>query len=143
MLRLHALLARGLTATAALWPDIRTAYTWVHRAAHLLTHAAGQDVYALRRAYRDAGVSAYPLTAVGALAVVDTFYQHAFNVLTPEISHTLGIPIVQISALDALARSVGSNRIVRGKAITSVVGDPDLSPEEERRFRKRLLRTRL
>jgi glycine reductase len=46
---------------------------------------------------------------------------------------------VQISALDALARSVGSNRIVRGKAITSVVGDPDLSPEEERRFRKRLV----
>ena len=38
---------------------------------------------------------------------------------------------------------MGSNRIVRGKAITSVVGDPDLSPEEERRFRKRLLRTAL
>ena len=46
---------------------------------------------------------------------------------------------MQISALDALARSVGSNRIVRGKAITSVVGDPELSPEEERRFRKRLV----
>jgi hypothetical protein len=28
---------------------------------------------------------------------------------------------------------------VRGKAITSIVGDPDLSPEEERRFRKRLV----
>lgn len=50
---------------------------------------------------------------------------------------------MQISALDALARSVGSNRIVRGKAITSVVGDPELSPEEERRFRKRLVRTAL
>src|SRR5207244_4199010 len=46
---------------------------------------------------------------------------------------------VQISALDALAKSVGSNRIVRGKAITSIVGDPDLSPAEERRFRKRLV----
>jgi glycine reductase len=34
---------------------------------------------------------------------------------------------------------VGSNRIVRGKAITSVVGDPAMSPEEERRFRKRLV----
>ena len=34
---------------------------------------------------------------------------------------------------------MGSNRIVRGKAITSVVGDPDLSPDEERRFRKRLV----
>lgn len=47
--------------------------------------------------------------------------------------------MVQISALDALAKSVGSNRIVRGKAITSVVGDPGLSRDEERRFRKRLV----
>src|SRR2546425_11618166 len=52
---------------------------------------------------------------------------------------TLFRSIVQISALDALAKSVGSNRIVRGKAITSIVGDPDLSPAEERRFRKRLV----
>ena len=44
-----------------------------------------------------------------------------------------------MSALDALAKSVGSNRIVRGKAITSVVGDPALSRDDERRFRRRLL----
>jgi glycine reductase complex component B subunit gamma len=50
-----------------------------------------------------------------------------------------GIPAAQISALDALARSVGANRIVRGKAITSVVGDPGLSCADERRFRKRLV----
>jgi betaine reductase len=54
-----------------------------------------------------------------------------------------GIPVVQISALDALARSVGSNRLVRGKAITSVVGDPSLSRDEERRLRKRLVQTAL
>lgn len=46
---------------------------------------------------------------------------------------------MQISALDALARSVGANRIVRGRAITSVVGDPGLTPDDERRFRKRLV----
>ncbi len=50
-----------------------------------------------------------------------------------------GIPVVQVSALDALARSVGSNRIVRGRAITNVVGDPTLSREDERRFRKTLV----
>ena len=49
---MHALLARGLTATAARWPDIRTAYTWVHPAAHLLANSAGQTVYELRRDYR-------------------------------------------------------------------------------------------
>jgi glycine reductase complex component B subunit gamma len=50
-----------------------------------------------------------------------------------------GIPVVQISALDTLARSVGSNRIVRGKAITSVVGDPALNADDERKFRKQLV----
>ena len=44
-----------------------------------------------------------------------------------------------MSALDALAKSIGSNRIIRGKAITSVVGDPALSRDDERRFRKRLV----
>ena len=44
-----------------------------------------------------------------------------------------------MSALDALAKSIGSNRIVRGKAITSVVGDPTLSRDDERRFRKRIV----
>ncbi|MBI3827492.1 MAG: hypothetical protein HY294_15980 [Candidatus Rokubacteria bacterium] len=42
-----------------------------------------------------------------------------------------------MSALDALAKSIGSNRIVRGKAITSVGGDPALSRDDGRRFRKR------
>src|SRR5262249_14942200 len=34
--RLHTLLERGLTATADLWPSLRVAFGWVHRAAHLL-----------------------------------------------------------------------------------------------------------
>ena len=51
--------------------------------------------------------------------------------------------MAQISALDALARSVGSNRIVRGRAITSVVGDPELGPSEEKRFRKHLVQKAL
>jgi len=69
LLRLHALLARGLTATAPLWPEIRTAYGWVHQAAHLLTNAAGHDLFALRRAYR--GLLAemgHERATVGALA---------------------------------------------------------------------------
>lgn len=34
--RLKTILRRGLDATAALWPDIRVAYGWVQRAAHIL-----------------------------------------------------------------------------------------------------------
>ena len=38
--RLKALLRRGLDATAVLWPEVRVAYGWVHRAAHILTNDA-------------------------------------------------------------------------------------------------------
>jgi hypothetical protein len=36
--RLKTILRRGLDATAALWPDVRVAYGWVHRAAHVLNN---------------------------------------------------------------------------------------------------------
>ncbi len=47
------LLQRGLTTTAALGPELRTAYGWVHQAAHLLGNPEGQRVELLRRDYRD------------------------------------------------------------------------------------------
>ena len=34
--KLRALVAKGLTATEAMWPAIRIAYSWVHQAARLL-----------------------------------------------------------------------------------------------------------
>ena len=46
---------------------------------------------------------------------------------------------MQITALDALAQSVGANRIVRGRAIVSVVGDAARSPAEERELREALV----
>jgi glycine/betaine/sarcosine/D-proline reductase family selenoprotein B len=54
-----------------------------------------------------------------------------------------GIPVAYVTALDALGQSVGANRIVRGKAITNVAGDPSLRAEDERRFRESLVRTAL
>jgi hypothetical protein len=42
-----------LEATAALWPDIQTAYAWVHQAAHLLANDAGQGADDVRRAHAD------------------------------------------------------------------------------------------
>jgi hypothetical protein len=49
--RLYRLLTAGLARTAELWPDIRQAYGWVHRAAHLLSNP-GDEVLELRRACR-------------------------------------------------------------------------------------------
>ena len=40
MTRLRALVTKGLTTTAALWPDIHTAYGWVHQVAQLLENEA-------------------------------------------------------------------------------------------------------
>jgi hypothetical protein len=43
---LRALVAKGLASTEAMWPAIRTAYGWAHRAAHLLADddAPGSEV---------------------------------------------------------------------------------------------------
>ena len=37
------MIGRGLERTAEFWPDIKRAYGWVHRAAHILGNAAGED----------------------------------------------------------------------------------------------------
>lgn len=52
MTRLRRLLDGGLARTAALWPAIRTAYGWVHHAAHLLGQECASGVFERRRAYR-------------------------------------------------------------------------------------------
>lgn len=52
MTRLQRLLTTGLATTADLWPSIRQAYAWVHRAARLLSTANGRDVLLVRREYR-------------------------------------------------------------------------------------------
>ena len=44
-----------------------------------------------------------------------------------------------ITALDSVALAVGANRVVRGKAIVNVTGDPGLRPADERKFRKDLV----
>jgi hypothetical protein len=51
-MRLRAILAKGLEATAALWPDVRTAFGWVHRAAAILRNKPGLDAAGVRRRYR-------------------------------------------------------------------------------------------
>jgi hypothetical protein len=45
-------MATGLEATAASWPDVRTAFGWVHRAAAVLRNKRGLDAAGVRRRYR-------------------------------------------------------------------------------------------
>jgi hypothetical protein len=46
------MLMRALTQTAPLWPPIRLSYSWVHRAAHILSNEESLRVEQLRRDYR-------------------------------------------------------------------------------------------
>jgi len=46
------MLMRALAQTAPLWPPIRLLYSWVHRAAHILTNEEDLRVEELRRDYR-------------------------------------------------------------------------------------------
>jgi ABC-type branched-subunit amino acid transport system ATPase component/MFS family permease len=48
-------------------------------------------VQSLRSTLRKYGVSGYPLAALGALSIVDTFHGYAFAVVVPEVSSALGI----------------------------------------------------
>ena len=79
MSRLRTLLARGLAATATLWPDIQTAYAWVHQAAHLLANDAGHSAADVRQAYTALLADMHERReTAGALApAVDQFRQRA------------------------------------------------------------------
>ena len=55
--RLRRLIDRGLQQTARMWAEIRLCYSWVHRAAHILSkhilsNEEGLRVEELRRDYR-------------------------------------------------------------------------------------------
>ena len=51
MTRLRAILAKGLETTEAAWPEVRTAFGWVHRAAAILRNKKGLDAAGVRRRF--------------------------------------------------------------------------------------------
>lgn len=74
MQRLKRVIDRGLTATAELWPPIRTAFGWVHQAAHILGTAGISAASARRQLGGLLGAMTRHRGAVGELAeAVDHF----------------------------------------------------------------------
>lgn len=51
-MRLRAILGKGLEATESMWPEVRRAFGWVHRAAAILRNKKGLDAAGVRRRYR-------------------------------------------------------------------------------------------
>ncbi|MBV9109028.1 MAG: ISNCY family transposase, partial [Gemmatimonadetes bacterium] len=52
MKQLHGLLRKGLDQTDSLWPDVRVAFAWVHRAAHILKNAEERSAPEVVRSMR-------------------------------------------------------------------------------------------
>jgi hypothetical protein len=79
---LRAVLAKGLVASSASWPDVRAAYDWVRRAASILANEAGLDAASVRGRYehltaemaRDAGAAGSLLEAIGHFLKVTVSY---------------------------------------------------------------------
>jgi hypothetical protein len=72
--RLQSLLKRGLADTAALWPDVRVGYHWVHRAAHILSNQDQREALTVQR-------------RLGGLLGAITCYQRAAGTLEPALVH--------------------------------------------------------
>lgn len=51
----------------------------------------------------------------------------------------MGIPNVHINAFLSIAQSVGSNRIVFGGDFTAPTGNPDLPPDREKVYRRKII----
>ena len=71
---MQSLLKRGLADTAALWPDVRVGYHWVHRAAHILTNQDQREALTVQR-------------RLGGLLGAMTRYQRAAGTLEPALMH--------------------------------------------------------
>ena len=71
--RLQALLQRGLMDTAALWPDLRVGYRWVHQVAHILSNQEQREALTVQR-------------RLGGLLGAMTRYQAAAGTLAPALA---------------------------------------------------------
>ncbi len=50
-----------------------------------------------------------------------------------------GIPVVHICSIITISQTVGANRIIPAVAIPHPLGNPNLTPDEEREVRRNLL----
>lgn len=88
-----ALLRRGLSATAALWPPIRTAYGWVHQAAHVLGNAEGHAAPEVQQAFAAILANmAAEQPRLGSLAPAIAHFRKVTNSYGPHLFHCYTVP---------------------------------------------------
>jgi hypothetical protein len=102
---LRALLARGLAGTAGQWPEVRTAYGWVHRAAEILENRTGLDGAGVRQRYDV--LLAEMATGQETLATLGPAVAHFLKVTAsyqPGLFHCYEVPDLPRSGNGALSR---------------------------------------
>jgi hypothetical protein len=88
---LKGLIDRGLTATADLWPPIRTAFGWVHRAAHILGTGGIKAAVARRQLGGLLGAMTRHRGAVGDLATAADHFVKVSRSYWPGLFHCYAV----------------------------------------------------
>ena len=58
--------------------------------------------------------------------------------MTKELERA-GLPVAHVTNLTKIAEGIGSKRILRGNSIVHVLGDSNLTPEMEVKYREKML----
>ena len=91
--RLKTILRRGLDATAALWPDVRVAYGWVHRAAHVLNNDDQDGAAGVQRRLRGLlGAMTRHHAKAGALTSAVDHFLKVSQSYWPGLFHCYSVP---------------------------------------------------
>jgi hypothetical protein len=91
--RLKTILQQGLDATASLWPEVRVAYAWVHRAAHILHNDAQYTEAAVRRRLHGLlGAMGQQRAKAGSLAPAVGHFLKVSRSYWPGLFHCYSVP---------------------------------------------------
>jgi hypothetical protein len=91
--RLKTILRRGLDATASLWPEVRVAYGWVHRAAHILHNDTQEPGAAVkRRLHGLLGAMGQHQAKAGTLAPAVRHFLKVSRSYWPGLFHCYSVP---------------------------------------------------
>jgi hypothetical protein len=124
--RLQALVRKALEQTEALWSEVRVAFAWVHRTAHILRNAAGLSERELRLQLRGLlGAMARHRQKAGALASAITHFLKVTRSYWPGLFACYRIAGLPRTNND-LEHLFGSNRYHERRATGRKVASPSL-----------------
>jgi hypothetical protein len=124
--RLKTILRRGLDETASLWPDVRVAYDWVHRAAHILSNVEQLAEAAVRRRLQGLlGALGQHHTKAGNLAPAVGHFLKVSRSYWPGLFHCYSIPDLPRTNND-LEQFFGAQRYHERRATGRKVASPAL-----------------